>query len=758
MTDMDADQPRYINRELGWLDFNARVLEQAKDERTRLLERAKFLAITGTNLDEFVMVRVGGLQLQLRNSRGLSRRDPTGRTVHEQLRAVLKRCHKHVDRQYRLLRNVIQPELDRHHIRRVDLGHCSDRLLAAAEQQFRGDVVAVLSPQALHDRQFPMLPGLGLHLCVQLKNADELSTASSQKGSNAPTQPIDDSSEESPDQFAVIPMGRTLPRVVPLPMETLGPGFADETNASNPKEESSENESLDSDLSRPSEVGFAYVLLEDLVSHFVDEFFPGREVVACSPFRITRNADIELREDGAGDLLGGMEEVLESRRLSDVVRLEVDAGANVELRQYLMDSFDIDREMIFDIDGPLDLGYLWTLHGLQGFDPLRDDDWPPQSSPAISPNETMFSAISHQDILLIHPYQRFDPVVRLIEEAAVDPDVLAIKQILYRTSRNSPIVTALKRAASRGKYVTVIVELKARFDEARNIEWAREMEQAGVQVIYGIRGLKTHAKVCIIVRRETQGLARYVHFGTGNYNEVTANLYGDVSLLTCDDELGTDATMFFNAVTGASHPQPLQQLGIAPLTLRRRLLSLIESEAERSRQGEKAEITAKLNALVDTEIIDALYAASQAGVKIRLNVRGICCLRPGIEGLSETIEVISIVDRFLEHARIIDFRHGGDHEIFISSADWMPRNLDRRVELLVPVNDRDCRRRLRETLQLYFQDNQNTWRMQPDGSYHRVAMAKREQPLRVQQVLYDRAVQAVGDPQRRASNPFEVAR
>lgn len=740
---VDAAQPRYISRELGWLEFNSRVLDQAADDRVRLLERAKFLAITASNLDEFMMVRVGGLKLQQHDASergGSTRRDPAGLTVNEQLAAVSRRCHRQVDQIYSILRDQVQPLLNERNIVRVNLTQCSDRLLEAAERQFRGDVLAVLSPQALHDRQLPMLPGLGLHLCVQLRGTAELSPRRPQD-SEAATEATP--AEPPEDQFAVIPMGRTLPRVVPLPTHKLA------------------GERIDGGIAGEfhiSETGFAYALIEDLVSHFVDEFFPGREVVHCCPFRITRNADIELREDGAGDLLGGMEEVLESRRQSDVVRLEIDASASDATRDYLMRSFRVEADDVFAIQGPLDLGYLWTLHGLKGFDELRDDDWPPQRSPAINPAESMFSAIAAGDILLMHPYQSFDPVVRLLEEAAADPDVLAVKQILYRTSRNSPIVAALMKAAERGKYVTAIVELKARFDEARNIEWAREMEQAGVQVIYGIRRLKTHAKVCIIVRREARGLARYVHFGTGNYNEVTANLYGDVSLLTRDDVLGTDATMFFNAVTGASHPQPLQQLAIAPLTLRRRLLDMIAAETERSRQGGKAEIIAKMNALVDTEIIDALYAASQAGVRVRLNVRGVCCLRPGIPGLSESIEVISIVDRFLEHARVVYFRHGGDHEIFISSADWMPRNLDRRIELLVPVNDPECRSRMRETLQLYFRDNQNTWRMKSDGTYTRIRPKKNQAPLRVQQLLYERAVEARSPKNQPRRNPFEPAR
>ncbi len=378
--------------------------------------------------------------------------------------------------------------------------------------------------------------------------------------------------------------------------------------------------------------------------------------------------------------------------------------------------------------------------------------------PEIDPAESMFQTIAAGDILLVHPYESFDPVVRLIEEAASDDDVLAIKQVLYRTSRNSPIVAALKRAAENGKYVSVIVELKARFDEQRNIEWAREMEQAGVQVIYGIRGLKTHAKVCIIVRREVQGLTRYLHFGTGNYNEVTANLYSDISLLTCDGVLGGDATAFFNAVTGASQPQQMQELAVAPTTLRKRILDLIRAETQRSLEGQRGEIVAKLNSLVDTEVIDALYRASQAGVNISLNIRGVCCLRPGVKGLSESIEVVSIVDRFLEHARISYFGHGGAGQIFISSADWMPRNLDRRVELFIPVNDADCRRKLLETLRTYFRDNQNAWRMSPAGQYERARPGKNDKPLRSQRVLYDRAIQEMRDAKQSSRSTFQAHR
>jgi polyphosphate kinase len=609
---------------------------------------------------------------------------------------VATRCRAIAKRQYEILNESIKPMLADAGIQHIDLNHCNERCSQAAERRFQDDVVAVVSPQAVvPQKPFPLLQGLGIHLCVRLTQ-----DSAERKGQG--------SGQDEPAEwdFAIVPLGRTVPRLLPMPADR----------------------------------GHAYVLLEELISHFIEDFFPGRQVLECIAFRITRNADVELREDSAADLMVGMEEVLESRRQSRSIRLEYSAGASDPMLAFLSEKMELQSQDLYPIDGPLDLTYLFTLHGLEGFDALRDEPWPPQSTPEIDPAESMFSTVAADDLLIIHPYERFDPVVRLIEEAAVDPDVLAIKQVLYRTSRNSPIVAALMRAAEYGKYVSVIVELKARFDEARNIEWAREMEHAGVQVIYGLRGLKTHAKVCIIVRRESQGIVRYMHFGTGNYNEVTANLYSDVSLLTCNEELGSDATAFFNGVTGSSQPLRLQHLASAPNSLRPRILDLIDAETRRAKEGQKGEIIAKLNALVDTQVIDALYRASQAGVRILLNIRGVCCLKPGVKGLSESIRVVSIIDRFLEHARIILFRHGGDRQLFISSADWMPRNLDRRVELFIPVDDADCRQKLIDTLKIYFQDTTNTWEMQPDGSYRRI-QAEGEK-VRAQRALYERACAA----------------
>lgn len=684
---------RFLNRELSWLEFNRRVLEQAADNNVPVLERAKFLAITSNNLDEFVMVRVGSLKLQASRNSGV--KDPSGMTVSEQLGAVAACTHQMVDRQYTIYRDEVVPSLDANAIRRIDLADAKPEKVEAAEQKFRSDMLPVISPQIVSQhRPFPLLQGLAMYLCVSLEADPD---ADGEQG-DAP----------EPD-FAIVPLGKAFSRMVPL----------------------------------PGDRGFNYVLLEDLVSHFIEEFFPGRVVRGTAAFRVVRNADVELREDEAPDLMVGMEDLLEGRRMSRVVRLEYSKSASDEIVAFLSEKMELVSDDLYPIKGPLDLTYLFGLHGLEGFDSLRDEPWPAQRHSAIEPGESLFAAINKADVLMVHPYESFDPVVRLIEEAAGDPNVLAIKQALYRTSKKSPIVAALMRAAEAGKYVSAIVELKARFDEARNIEWAREMEQAGVQVIYGVRGLKTHAKICIIVRREETGINRYVHFGTGNYNEVTANIYSDISLLTCQEEMGADASSFFNAVTGASQPQPMHHLNAAPLTLRNKILESIDGERARSRQGQKAEIIAKMNALVDTDVIDALYRASMDGVKIRLNIRGVCCLRPGVKGLSETIRVVSIIDRYLEHARIFSFRHGGDRQLFISSADWMPRNLNRRVELLTPILDADCRDKLRRILATYFKDDVAAWEMQPGGSYKKINTG--EPPYRCQARLQQMAVRTAAD-------------
>jgi polyphosphate kinase len=537
------------------------------------------------------------------------------------------------------------------------------------------------------DRAFPLLRNLTLHLAVRLAPA---------KGSRKP-------------RFAVFPLEPALDRLVRVP-------------------------SLES---------FAYLLIEDVVKLFLESLCPDERIMECQPFRITRNADMSVQEDLAPDLLKGMLDVLDARREGACVRLEIAETATQRLRNFLQSSLALRSEDIYAIPGPIDLAFLSSLADLQDHDELKYEAWPPQPSPAIDPALSMVENVAKRDILLQHPYEHFDPVVRLMDEAADDPQVMAIKQILYRTSYNSPIVTALRRAARKGKYVTVIVELKARFDEARNIEWAQAMERDGVQVIYGIKGLKTHAKLTIIVRRDPEGVRRYLHIGTGNYNEATARLYSDTSYFTCDEDLGTEASIFFNTITGFSQPRSFHFIAAAPLGLRDRILELIEAERAFKKQRQKALIVAKLNALVDPDIIQALYGASQEGVEIRLNVRGICCLRPQVPGISENITVTSIVDRYLEHSRIFYFHHGGEERLYLSSADWMPRNLDRRIELLVPVRDKRCCGKLLDILNVYLDDNVKAQRLLPDGSHERVMAVGRRKRVRSQEALYDKICQSV---------------
>ena len=697
---MTEQPPRFLNRELSWLEFNQRVLDEARDDGLPLLERLKFLAITASNLDEFFMVRVGGLRLLVEQK--ITAADPSGMSPAEQLAAIRQRVRQMAQQQQACFADL-ECKLAEAGIRRIRGKDLSDRQARAVEQVFESDIYSVLTPMAIATvGEFPLLTNQMTHVCVQLKPA---------------------AAGEQP-RFAILPLGRTLPRFF-----TLG-----------------------------ADRGYSFVLLEDVVGRFIGRFFPGEGVAAYGAFRLTRNADFTLRDDLATDLLAGMEGILSARKHGQCVRLEIDAAAPDSLVSFLTQSLQVSPEDTFVTTAPIDLASFMQISDLSGFDQLKYEPWPPQPSPDIEPGASLFPILARQDVLLYHPYQSFDPVLRLVEEAAADPDVLAIKQILYRTSRNSPIVAALARAAQRGKYVTAIVELKARFDEARNIEWARNLEENGVQVIYGVKGLKTHAKTCIIVRREPHGVVRYVHFGTGNYNEITARIYSDVSLLTSNEELGADAVAFFHAITGYSQPQRYRQIEAAPTGLRQRIVELIEAETHRKQQGQKAHINVKVNSLVDPEIINALYAASQAGVPVRLNVRGICCLRPGVAGLSENISALSIVDRYLEHARILNFHHGGDELVFISSADWMPRNLDRRIELLVPVEDPACKSRLIEILAAYFDDNVKARHLQPDGSYTRGKGRGKKKPRRSQELLYEDARRRVKEAEQSQQTVFEPHR
>jgi polyphosphate kinase len=677
--------PKFLNRELSWLEFNQRVLDEATDERLPLLERLKFLAITSSNLDEFIMVRVGGLQM-LREQRG-AKRDPAGMTPTQQLKAVSQRAHQMVADQYRCLLDQLEPGLAGAGIQRVAPEQLTEDQESVVQKIFDSEIFPVYTPMAVHaEDEFPLLINKSLNMCVRLAPAE---------------------GGESP-RFALLPFGAAPVRLFRL----------------------------------PAGEGYRYILLEDLVGLFVGQFFPGETVLEAVPFRLTRNADMSVREDKAADLLIGMEEVLDARKESSCVRLEVAQSCSSPTLAFLKSALGVSADYIFPARGPLDLSAWMSLGGIPGFDDLKYEPWPPRKSPDVDLTDSMFDTVQRKGILLSLPYESFEPVVRLIEQAADDPGVLAIKIILYRTSRNSPIVAALQRASESGKHVTALVELKARFDEARNIGWAKSLEQAGVQVIYGVKGLKTHAKVCIIIRRESHGIQRYVHFATGNYNEVTAKLYCDVGFLTCDEELAADATSFFNAISGYSVPQQYRKIAAAPFSLRDRLLDLIDGEIDRRKRGQRAHIMAQVNSLSDPKLIQALYRASRAGVRIDLNVRGICCLRPGVPGLSEHIRVVSILDRYLEHSRIIYFYHGGAELVYLSSADWMLRNLDKRVELLVPIEDAASRQRLIAVLKSYTRDNVKGRKLLADGTYQRRRPGKDGRKHRHQEHLYRLACEA----------------
>ncbi len=669
-----SDQSLFLNRELSWLEFNQRVLDEARDPHVPLLERLRFLAITASNLDEFFMVRIGSLRTAIRH--GHAGVDPGGMTAAEQLEAASKRVAEMVADQYETFLNEIEPQLAEVGIRRRHVTELTQQQSDFVKQVFEEQILPVLAPVAIVDPEhFPLLTGRTLNVAVQLapqKEGDEF-------------------------RYAVIPFGRSNLRLITL----------------------------------PAEGGFEYVLAADVIGMMIHRFFPGEIIISTVPFRITRNADLSVREEDGTDLLAEMEDVLEERKDSFCVRLELSDAVTTPLLGFLKKLLKLQNRDVYVLPGPTGLSDFMRLADLNGFEQYCYPKWTPRSSPAIDPDLSMFDIIRANDVLLHHPYESFTPIVRLISEAADDPDVIAIKQTLYRTSRNSPIVAALKRAAENGKNVVVVVELKARFDEARNIEWARQLEYAGVQVIYGVRALKTHAKACLIVRREPHGFQRYVHFGTGNYNEITAGLYTDISYLTCNEELGSDVISWFNAVTGYSQIQHFHQLESAPIGLREKLLEMIDVETRRAENGDDARIVAKFNSLGDPELIQAFYKASQAGVDVQLSIRGICCLRPGVPGLSEHIRVTSIIDRFLEHARIFYFYHGGDRRVFISSADLMPRNLDRRVELLVPILNDDCKRQTIRILETCVRDNVKARRLNSDGTYSLPAI-RHENPVRSQ--------------------------
>ena len=671
----------FISRELSWLAFNERVLAEAADPSVPLLERVKFAAIAASNLDEFFMVRVAAVR------RAIDDEDMTpgldGRTPPQQFADASARAQAFVAALSRLVAGDLRPSLASQGIRLLSWNEIEPARQAGLGTYFAESVLPVLTPLAIDiSRPFPLLSSLSLNLALRLEP---------EPGETVP-------------RLAIVQVPPRLTRLVRL--------------------------------AEPD--GFAFVLLEDIIRAHLTQLFPGQPVIESAVIRLARDAELELDDEGGRTHLELVERQVRQRRRSDVVRLEVEDSASQELIDLLRDQLEVEPSDVYVQPGPLDLRVLMGLTEVPGFDALRD---PPHQPVDVLAGEQadLMSVLDERDVLLHHPYNAYDPVLALLAEAAEDPDVLAIKQTLYRASAGSSIIRSLQRAAECNKQVTVLVELTARFDEERNIQWARSLEEAGAHVIYGVRGYKTHAKVCLIVRRGPQGLRRYVHLGTGNYNEQSARIYTDFGLLTSSPALAEDASAFFSAVTGYSDPPRLRKLVMAPTGLRRRFLKLIDRERRRAEAGLPAEIVAKMNSLIDDEIIETLYAASRSGVRIQLNVRGICALRPGVPGASETIEVVSVVDRFLEHSRVYYFLNGGDEEVYLASADWMTRNLDKRLELMWPVENAGHKARVIGALRAMFRDTAKAWILKPDGSYDRKQPPPGETPFRVQQALQDEA-------------------
>ena len=654
----------FTNRELSWIKFDERVLGEAKDKTYPLLERLKFLSITASNLDEFFMVRVASL-VDMINA-GYTKKDIAGMTPSEQYQAIAEETHNFVDSQYITFNKSLLPQMQQAGIKFVSQHEeLTKEQGEFVDKYFYENVYPVLTPMAVDSsRPFPLIRNKTLNIGALLSKKKE----------------------EKEIEFATVQVPSVLSRIVMIPGDTDG---------------------------------VAIILLEEIIERNISKLFLNYDVLCAHPFRIMRNADLTIDEDEAEDLLKEIEKQVKKRAWGQAIRLEVSDDMDSKLLKYLKKELDIIDNGVYKINGPLDLTFLMKLYGLEGFDDLRSPKFIPKENPAIPAEANIFECIRKNDILLHHPYETFEPVVNFIREAAKDPDVLAIKQTLYRVSGNSPIIAALEKAADNGKQVTVLVELKARFDEENNIIWAKKLEKAGCHVIYGLVGLKTHSKITLVVRREEDGIRRYVHLGTGNYNDSTAKLYTDIGLLTCSEPIGEDATAVFNMLSGYSEPVWWNKLSLAPLWLKDRFIGMIERERDNAKAGKKAVIRAKINSLCDKDVIMALYDASSAGVKIDLIVRGICCIKTGIKGVSENITVRSIVGEYLEHSRIFYFENGGNSEVYCASADWMPRNLERRVEILYPIDNLELKGKVIHILDVLFEDNIRASIMQDDGSYEK---------------------------------------
>lgn len=697
-----SDSNNFINRELSWLEFNSRVLSEARDKNIPLFERLKFLSITASNMDEFVMIRVASLKDMV--NAGYEKKDIAGLTPKQQLGAIGEKAHEFAAKQYSTLNRSLLPLLDKNKLTIVkNFEELDKKQKEFVDQYFINEIYPVLTPMAVDSsRPFPLIRNKTLNLAslMRKKNGDkEL-------------------------EFATVQVPSVLPRIVEIPSNREGQRMI--------------------------------ILLEEIIEKNIQRLYLNYNVISTHPYRIMRNADFEIDEEEVADLLQEIQRQIKKRQWGEAIKLEVEENMDHRLLKILKKNLHIEDEDIYSINGPLDLTFLMKVYGLDGFDHLKHAAYAPKASYLLESGTDIFEHIQKRDILLHHPYDSFAPVVDFVRQAAADDRVLAIKQTLYRVSGNSPIIASLAEAAERGKQVTVLVELKARFDEENNIIWAKKLEKAGCHVIYGLMGLKTHCKITLVVRREEDGIRRYVHLGTGNYNDSTAKLYTDLGLLTCSNQIGEDATAVFNMISGYSEPIRWNKLSLAPLWLRNKFVKLIDREIEYAGKGEYAHIVAKMNSLCDRQIIEKLYEASCSGVKIELIVRGICCLKPGVPKLSENISVRSIVGNFLEHARIFFFENGGSSEIYMGSADWMPRNLDKRVEILFPVEDEKLKAKVKHILDVQLADNEKAHVMKPNGTYEKIDKRGRREIINAQEIFCDEALKSVGHTiQKRKTRTFK---
>ncbi len=704
----DLDYPEnFINREWNWLDFNFRVLGEGENADVPLMERLKFMAIVASNLDEFFMVRVANVKRAIREQQFFL--GPDKLSPRQIFDGIVAKAHAMFARQFECIHGEILPALQKHDVSIVRLQEFTADDQSFLQSQFNEQVFPVLTPMAIDPgHPFPLLASGGMYLLFKIHPREGL---------------VKRFFEQTDTVLIQIPSG--LNRFIPLP---------------------------------GSEKGYRVALLDDVIRLFAETMLHGYEILGAYPFRVLRDAEMEVDEDAAEDLLAAIEVELKSRRWGPVVRLEVREDIPDDILAFFKNVLDVEDDDVYKVPSLIDIKSLFGFYELIDLPHLRDQPWPQQDHPLLSGEESVFAAVREQDAIVHVPYQKFDPVVRFVEEAAADADVLAIKMTLYRVSGNSPIVQALIRAAEKCKQVTVLVELRARFDEEANIEWAKRLDSAGAHVIYGVVGYKTHAKACLVVRRESDGIRRYVHLATGNYNDKTAKLYTDYGYLTARPEFGRDLSGFFNVITGYSLPPKFRRIAMAPTELRERFLALIEREIEKHTPETPGFIRAKMNSLIDPATIKALYKASRAGVRIDLLVRGLCRLRAGVEDLSETIRVRSILDRYLEHSRIFQFHNGGAEEVYCASADWMERNFDSRLELLFPIVDPQARKEVLAELDLGFRDNVKAWEMQPDATYKRVpkpAVKKKQQHS--QYLCHKRAAQLARKKSRSKDGTFRAA-